>query len=150
MIDRLYTLLKNRNNGVGEPEFRVRAYPLQLHIKYTLIFLSVASMLPGAIIMPLGLLLSGWAAQTHLHWAVTDVGIGLVGCGMILGFQSMQTYIIDAFTLHAASALAAVSCLRSLFGFAFPLFAPKMYDALGYGKGNTILAVVALVVGVPS
>ena len=172
VIDKLYRWLKNRNNGVGEPEFRVRkSYPSFLPSQTPIADdLSLASMLPGAIIMPLGLLLSGWSAQKGLHWAVTDVvrslsqshpyiyilihlsfqGIALVGGGLILGFQSMQTYIIDAFTLHAASALAATSCLRSLFGFAFPLFAPKMYAALGYGKGNTILAVLAFAIGVPS
>jgi hypothetical protein len=47
-------------------------------------------------------------------------------------------------------ALAAVAFLRSLAGFGFPLFAPAMYKSLGYGKGNTILAVVAIVVGCPA
>jgi len=85
--------------------------------------------------LPIGLLLSGWAAQKHISWVATDVGIALIG---------------DAFTLHAASALAAVSFLRSLAGFGFPLFAPAMYNALGYGKGNTILAVVTIVLGCPA
>jgi hypothetical protein len=62
----------------------------------------------------------------------------------------MQTYVIDGFTLHAASALAAVSFLRSLAGFGFPLFAPAMYAALGHGKGDTVLAVVAIVLGCPA
>lgn len=69
---------------------------------------------------------------------------------MILTFQAIQTYVVDAFTLHAASALAAVSCLRSLAGFAFPLFAPQMYATLGYGKGDTILAAVAIGLGCPA
>jgi hypothetical protein len=89
---------------------------------------------------------------------------------MILAFQAIQTYVVDAFTLHAASgvlsarsrvllnvlnllfssALAAVAFLRSLAGFGFPLFAPAMYKSLGYGKGNTILAVVAVVLGCPA
>jgi len=40
--------------------------------------------------------------------------------------------------------------MRSLAGFGFPLFAPAMYKSLGYGKGDTILAVVAIVVGCPA
>jgi hypothetical protein len=59
-------------------------------------------------------------------------------------------YVIDAFTLHAASALAAVAFLRSICGFGFPLFAPAMYKSLGYGTGDSILAVVAIVVGCPA
>lgn len=47
-------------------------------------------------------------------------------------------------------ALAAVSCLRSLAGFGFPLFAPAMYSALGFGKGDTILTTVTIVLGCPA
>lgn len=49
----------------------------------------------------------------------------------------------------APTALAAVSFLRSLAGFGFPIFAPEMFKSLGYGLGNTVLAVIALVIGVP-
>ncbi|KAG2110088.1 hypothetical protein DEU56DRAFT_749898, partial [Suillus clintonianus] len=46
--------------------------------------------------------------------------------------------------------LAAVTCLQSLAGFGFPLFAPAMYNALGVGKGDTIIAVVAIAIGCPA
>ncbi|KAG6865934.1 hypothetical protein C0991_010435 [Blastosporella zonata] len=131
-MDRIYLHYKHKNNGVGEPEFRL------------------PSMVPGTIILPAGLLIAGWAADQKVHWIVTDIGIAMIGGGMILLFQSIQTYVVDAFTLHAASALAAVSCLRSLAGFGFPLFAPAMFHTLGYGKGSTILAVVAIVLGCPA
>ncbi|KAK2463963.1 hypothetical protein APHAL10511_004014 [Amanita phalloides] len=132
ILDRVYIYLKNRNGGVGEPEFRL------------------PSVFIGAVMLPIGLFLSGWAAQAHVHWMVTDIGIAFVGGGMILVHQSMQTYVIDAFTLHAASALATVVCLRSIAGFGFPLFAPVMYNKLGYGKGNTLLACVSILLGWPA
>ena len=47
-------------------------------------------------------------------------------------------------------ALAAVFFLRSIAGFGFPIFAPEMFDSLGYGIGNTVLAAVAIVIGVPA
>jgi hypothetical protein len=47
-------------------------------------------------------------------------------------------------------ALAAASFMRSLAGFGFPLFAPTMYNALGYGKGDTILAAAAIALGCPA
>ena len=83
----------------------------------------------------------------------------------------MQTYVIDAFTTYSASgkpyapfnltyldlnsrnhptALAAVSFLRSLAGFGFPLFAPAMFKALCYGVGNTVLAAIATAIGCPA
>lgn len=41
--------------------------------------------------------------------------------------MSIQTYLVDNFTLHAASALAAGASLRSLAGFGFPLFASESF-----------------------
>ena len=57
----------------------------------------------------------------------------LNGAGAMICMQCMQTYIIDSYTLYAASGLAAGMTLRSLAGFGFPLFAPNMYGVLGYG-----------------
>ncbi|TFY69980.1 hypothetical protein EVJ58_g103 [Rhodofomes roseus] len=130
IIDRVYRKMKARNGGVGLPEFRL------------------LTVFPGTVLIPVGLLMAGWG--THTHWIVVDIGLAMIGSGMILTFQGMQTYVIDAFTMHAASALAAVSFLRSIAGFGFPLFAPAMYNALGYGVGDTILAAFAAVVGPPA
>ncbi|KII87948.1 hypothetical protein PLICRDRAFT_112075 [Plicaturopsis crispa FD-325 SS-3] len=131
-LDRIYIFLKERNNGIGRPEFRL---PL---------------MVPGTICLPIGLLICGWAVEAHVHWIVPDIGIVFIGVSNMLNVQCIQSYVIDAFTLHAASALAAVTFLRSLAGFGFPLFAPVMYANLGFGKGDTVLAVVAIVIGCPA
>ncbi|KAG7095020.1 hypothetical protein E1B28_005814 [Marasmius oreades] len=131
-MDRIYIKLKNKSGGIGKPEFRV------------------PSMIIGSLILPIGLFLSGWAAQKQLHWIVVDIGLVFVGAGTILNFQTMQTYVVDCYTLHAASAMAAVSLLRCLAGFGFPLFAPAMYDALGYGVGTSILGIVSIAIGWPA
>jgi hypothetical protein len=60
----------------------------------------------------------------------------------------VQLYLVDAFT-YAASALAAASAMRSLFGFVFPLFGEQMFAALGIGWGNSLLAGMAVVTGIP-
>ncbi|KAG1724540.1 hypothetical protein EDB19DRAFT_309662 [Suillus lakei] len=116
---RFMFISRTKMGGVGKPEFRLPA------------------MLPGTLLLPIGCLITGWSAQAHTHWIVPDIGIALVGAGIVLNFQCIQIYIIDCFTLHAASALAAICFLRSLAGFGFPLFAPAMYSALGFGKGDT-------------
>jgi len=132
LMDYIYRRLKEKNGGEGRPEYRI------------------PSMFPATIALPVGLFMTGWAVQAKVHWIVPDIGIAFVGAGIILNFQSIQIYIVDAFALYAASALACVGCLRSLCGFAFPLFAQQMYVKLGYGKGDTILAVIAIVIGCPS
>jgi hypothetical protein len=65
---------------------------------------------------------------------------------LVLFFLLLPLYLPHVLS----SALAAAACLRSLAGFGFPLFAPAMYGALGFGKGDTILAVVAIVIGCPA
>ncbi|BGP14908.1 hypothetical protein JCM10213_003735 [Rhodosporidiobolus nylandii] len=132
LLDVMYRKLKARENGKGRPEFRL---PM---------------MMPASIILPVGLLLYGWAAEKRIHWIVPDIGLFLVGLSMISIFQAISSYLLDAFTLYAASALAAATCLRSICGFAFPLFAPYMYNGIGYGWGCTVLALVSIVVGVPA
>ncbi|KAG1908920.1 uncharacterized protein F5891DRAFT_1180486 [Suillus fuscotomentosus] len=128
----VYIHLKNKNGGVATPEFRL------------------SGMVPGSLLHPIGCLIVGWTSEVHTHWIAVDIGMALVGAGIILSFQCIQTYILECFQLHAASAIAAVALLRSLAGFGFPLFAPAMYDALGFGKGNTVLAVAAIVLGCPA
>ncbi|KAL9597455.1 MAG: hypothetical protein Q9219_005147 [cf. Caloplaca sp. 3 TL-2023] len=71
-------------------------------------------MIPGAFLMPIGLFLYGWTAEKHIHWIVPIIGTGFVGVGLLATFLPVTTYLIDAFTLHAASATAASTILRSL------------------------------------
>lgn len=130
--DRIYRALKKRNNGVGRPEFRV---PL---------------MVPGAILVPIGLFWYGWSAQAHIHWIMPDIGAAIFAAGVIIGFQCVQTYIVDSYTRYAASAVGAATVLRSLAGFGFPLFAPYMYAKLHNGWGNSLLGFLALALGCPA
>jgi hypothetical protein len=52
--------------------------------------------------------------------------------------------LVDTFTLYAASALAANTVVRSIFGAVLPLCGLRMYHALGLGWGNSLLAFVSL------
>ncbi|KAJ8613473.1 hypothetical protein MRB53_036958 [Persea americana] len=130
--DAIYRRLRARNNGVGLPEFRC------------------VVMLPGACLVPIGLFLYGWTAQEKVFWLAPNVGAAIFSAGVIVGFQSVQTYIVDAYTKYAASAVAAATILRSLAGFGFPLFGPSMYRALDYGWGNSVIAFVGIVLGLPA
>lgn len=58
--------------------------------------------------------------------------------------MTVSTYLVDAFTIYAASAMAANTVFRSLAGAILPLAGPKMYEALGLGWGNSLLGFIAL------
>lgn len=94
--------------------------------------------------IPIGLIIYGWTTQFHIQWAVPLLGSLFVGMGIISTFLSINTYLVDTFARYAASAMAANTVLRSVFGATFPLFGLQMYQKLGLGWGNTLLALIAL------
>lgn len=71
--DRIYKHLKAKNGGEGKSEYRV---PL---------------MFPGAVMVPIGLLIYGWSAQYRVHWIVPNIGAAIFAAGNQLVFQNCQT-----------------------------------------------------------
>jgi MFS family permease len=132
LTDKIWARLQARAGGDTAPEYRV---PL---------------MIPGAILIPVGLFWYGWTAEAKLLWIVPDIGIALFGCGIIIGTQAGQAYVMDSFRKYVASASAASQLLRSIAGFAFPIFAPRLYQSLGYGWGNSLLAFLFMMLGIPA
>ena len=98
----------------------------------------------GGFFLPVGLLLYGWSAHFQTHYMVPLAGTGVIGFGLLMTFMPANTYLIDVFTTHAASAMAANTVLRSLMAALVPLSSRKMYAALGLGWGNSLLAFVSL------
>lgn len=101
-------------------------------------------LIPGSLIIPIGLFIYGWTADKRVHWIAPIIGTSMVGLGLLATFMPVQTYLVDAYHIHAASAIAANTVLRSLMGAFLPLAGPDMYAALGLGWGNSLLAFIAL------
>ena len=122
--DRIIKAMEKKK-GVMKPEYRL--VPLT----------------PGSTLIPIGLFIYGWTAQKGVHWIAPIIGTGFVGMGLIAIFMCVQTYMVDVFTIYAASAIAANTVLRSLMGAFLPLAGPSMYKALGLGWGNSLLGFIA-------
>lgn len=101
-------------------------------------------LVPGAMLVPAGIILYGWSAQYKVHWVVPVLGTALLGAGLNSILMSIQTYLVDAYPLYAASALAATTVVRSVAGALLPLVGPDMYRALGLGWGSSLLGFIAL------
>ncbi|CAI7573574.1 unnamed protein product [Penicillium crustosum] len=123
--DRLLNYLSVKN-GQKKPEYRL------------------PPMIPGAVFVPISLFMYGWTAYYKTHWIVPIIGTSFLGTGMMITFMCVSTYLVDAFTDYAASAMAANTVFRSLAGAMLPLAGPKMYEALGLGWGNSLLGFIAL------
>lgn len=57
--------------------------------------------------------------------------------------MSVQNYLLDAYPRYAASVTAALAVLRSLAGALLPLGGLQMYETLGLGWGNSLLAFIS-------
>ncbi|KAM6528944.1 hypothetical protein FALCPG4_009896 [Fusarium falciforme] len=108
--------------GGSEPEFRLPPAIL------------------GAILIPCGLFWFAWTTYSSIHWIVPIIGSAVFGCGTLLVFTGIFTFLVDAYPKYAASALAANSFARCSFAAAFPLFGIQMYEKLGFQWASSLLA----------
>ena len=98
----------------------------------------------GAFLLPVGLFWYGWSLQSHVHWIVPIFGSAFIAIGILYTYLPVQMYLVDTYTLFAASANGACSIIRSLCAALIPLAANPLYDRMGYGWGNSLLAFIAL------
>ncbi|KAF2737374.1 MFS general substrate transporter [Polyplosphaeria fusca] len=105
---------------------------------------------PFAAVLPVGLFIYGWAAQYTVHWIAVDIGVFIFAFADQMLGMPLQAYVMESYSEHTSSALAASQFLRSMSAFLFPLFTPAMYDKMGYGWGNTMLGFACLLVGLPA
>ncbi|KAI9712541.1 MAG: hypothetical protein M1812_006850 [Candelaria pacifica] len=121
------------NNGMPIPEWRL------------------PPVIMGGVSFSLGLFWFGWAAyKPNVHWIAPTLSGLFTGFGLLSIFLQSLNYLVDAYLMFAASAIAANTFLRSLAGAGFPLFATYMFQGMGIQWASTLLGVVAaLLVPIP-
>jgi len=98
----------------------------------------------GAPLFAISFFWFGWTSYSSISlWSPLMAG-GLMGLAIFLIFLSLINYTVDAYLFAAASALAATTVSRSIFGAVFPLFARQMFEALNPRWASTLLGFVAL------
>lgn len=120
-----YAKISDENDGFAPPEARLPPCmvggvgKLQIVIAYHL-------SLTLLVAVPIGLFWFAWTNYPSIHWIVSILAGVPFGFGMVLLFLSCMNYLIDSYTIFAASVLAANAVLRSIFGATFPLFTTAM------------------------
>lgn len=134
MIQPAYIRKLEKNNGVTVPEWRL------------------PPVIIGGAVFAAGLFLFAWTGyKEEIHWIAPTLSGLLTGFGLLTIFLQSFNYLIDAYLMFAASAIAANTLLRSLAGAVFPLFATQMFDAMGVNYAGTLLGGVAvLLVPIPA
>lgn len=121
-----YIRAQDKNGGFAPPEARL------------------PPCMVASVTIPIGLFWFAWTNYPSIHWIVCIIAGAPFGFGMVLVFLSIMSYLIDTYTIFAASVLAANSVLRSIFGAVFPLFTTYMYQDLGIHWASSIPAFLAL------
>jgi multidrug resistance protein len=142
--DRRYQREVERRGGIAPPEQRL---PLAM---------------VGGVAVPVGLIWFAWTNSPDIHvsclsfpgdyystdfvaqWMASVAAAVPFGFGMVLIFITIKNYLVDAYTIYGASALAVTVVLRSLFGAAFPLFTTAMYHNLGIHWASMLTAFLSL------
>jgi DHA1 family multidrug resistance protein-like MFS transporter len=114
------------NNGVPIPEWRL------------------PPVIIGGASFAIGLFWFGWSGyKSSIHWIVPTLSGIFTGFGLLAIFLQSLNYLVDAYLMFAASAIAANTFLRSLAGAGFPLFSQYMFNSLGVNWAGTLLGCVA-------
>ena len=119
--------MKRRHGGEVKPEWRL---PL---------------MVPGSCAASAGLLLYGWTAEAYVHWIVPILGTSFVGFSLSATAIPAITYLADTFGRYRASAIAAMHMYRLILTILLPLAGSALYNRLGMGWGNSVLAFISIV-----
>ena len=116
------------NNGIPVPEWRL---PI---------------VIVGGVAFTAGVFWFGWAGyDPNVHWIVPAASGILTGFGLMSIFLQLLNYLVDAYLMFAASAIAGNTFLRSLCGAGFPLFSSYMFNGMGIQWAATLLGCVAAV-----
>lgn len=68
----------------------------------------------GASAIPVGMFWFAWTNFPSIHWIVCIIGIAVFCHGSVLVFLAGMNYLIDSYTIFAASVLAANAVLRAV------------------------------------
>lgn len=123
-----YNRKLSANNDVPVPEWRL---PM---------------VIVGGVFFAIGIFWFGWTGHYQsIHWIVPTLAGLFIGFGLLSIFLQALNYLIDAYLMFAASAIAANTFLRSLCGAGFPLFANYAFRGIGVNWFSTVLGCVAVI-----
>ncbi|KAI4707121.1 hypothetical protein J4E89_008060 [Alternaria sp. Ai002NY15] len=86
----------------------------------------------------------GWTSREDIHWIVPTLAGILFGMGYLCLFMALLNYLVDAYEVFAASAMAAASLSRSSFGAVLPFAAKPMYRTMGVAWATSLLGFFSL------
>ncbi|EEQ28785.1 multidrug resistant protein [Microsporum canis CBS 113480] len=125
-VNKHYLTLVAKHNG--KPPAETRLIPMMI----------------SCWLVPIGIFIFAWTSYPNIHWFGPAIGGLPVGFGFIFLYNSCNNYLVDTYQHQAASALAAKTFLRSIWGASSVLFTTQMYSRLGNQWASSLIAFIAL------
>ncbi|EWZ95799.1 hypothetical protein FOWG_03343 [Fusarium oxysporum f. sp. lycopersici MN25] len=104
-----YNKLRSQHTGLPPPELRL------------------IPMIWSCWLIPIGVFIFAWTSYDDLTWVGPCLAGLPIGIGFVFLYNSFNNYIVDAYQHTAASALAAKTLVRSIWGGSTVLFTTQMY-----------------------
>ncbi|VTT64161.1 unnamed protein product [Fusarium fujikuroi] len=121
-----YNKLRSQHTGHPPPELRL------------------IPMIWGCWLIPIGVFIFAWTSYDNLTWVGPCLAGLPIGIGFVFLYNSFNNYIVDAYQHTAASALAAKTLVRSIWGGSTVLFTTQMYHNLNPRWASSLLGFLAL------
>ncbi|PCD29549.1 hypothetical protein AU210_012085 [Fusarium oxysporum f. sp. radicis-cucumerinum] len=126
-----YNKLRSQHTGLPPPELRL------------------IPMIWSCWLIPIGVFIHlvftfAWTSYDDLTWVGPCLAGLPIGIGFVFLYNSFNNYIVDAYQHTAASALAAKTLVRSIWGGSTVLFTTQMYHNLNPRWASTLLGCLAL------
>ncbi|KAF2429629.1 MFS general substrate transporter [Tothia fuscella] len=99
---------------------------------------------PRSVFFAAGLFIFAWTSSPHIHWAYSQIGAAFVGFGFFTIIQPGMNYVVDTFGGSSASAVAAMTFLRSMTAGGLPLGIVPLLSKLGVPWGISVFGFFAI------
>jgi hypothetical protein len=101
-------------------------------------------MMAGSVFFAAGLFIFAWTSPAHIHWAYSQIGAACVGFGFFTIIQPGINYVVDTFADSSASAIAAMTLMRSMTAGGLPLVIVQLLHNLGVPWGVSLFGFIAI------
>lgn len=108
LVNRHYLSMRAKYQGPPPPELRL--IPMML----------------SCWLIPLGMFIFAWTSYPRLTWVGPCLAGLPIGVGFVFLYNSLNNYVVDSYQHTAASALAAKTLIRSVWGACTVLFTSQM------------------------
>ncbi|KAF5002330.1 hypothetical protein FDECE_10646 [Fusarium decemcellulare] len=98
----------------------------------------------GAVLVPVGIFLFGWASRDSVHWIVPTLGVCLTVGGFAVLLQTIFVYIGLAYPQYSASLFCGNGFVKQMVAYAGVIWSHPLYDAMGISKAMSLLGTLCV------